>query len=198
MSQIRSFIIAVVLAVAPHFAAVAYEDIDGFVGRSAQGEYFFIASNFIKFYPLKSANAEVDSQLKRLGHMDAIHGTGSYTSKNADGSGGEVVLETIDFVGLNRLLGAWTSETYLFNFKNFAEVSLYPAVGRLRPVGAGNMKYAIAPGDGTAWRIFFSNANQVVLASLNLMAQKQQAILTFYDVNTGAEKSSILLTKVRN
>jgi hypothetical protein len=192
MSRIRVFLLTCFIVLAPVFGAFALEDIDGFIGQNTNGEYYFISNNFIKSYTIILANAEVGAQLKRLGQLDAIHGRGSFASDD------EIILETIDFVGLHRLLGAWTSETYLFNFKNFADVSLYPAMGRQRTVGAGTMKYAISPGDGSVWKIFFSNANQVVLASLDLMTKKQQAILTFYDVQTGSEKSSILLTKVRD
>ncbi len=174
---------------------MAQDSVEGFVSRDSRG-LTFITSNPSQSFQLKAATPTVTQQLRKLGNLDAIRGTGKVIA------GKTLILETIDFVGLHRILGSWTSPKYLFNFKTFAEVTLYPTYPRLTRAatqtspGEGEMKYTITPADGDTWKVFFSNPNQVILASLK-MTSSQQATMTFYDEETGSEKSSILLTKVR-
>jgi hypothetical protein len=173
--------------------AMAQESVEGFVSRDSRG-LTFITSNPSQSFQLKAATSTVNQQLRKLGNLDAIRGTGKVIG------GKTLILDTIDFVGLHRILGTWASPKYLFNFKTFAEVTLYPTYPRIVPrivPSEGEMKYTITPADGDTWKVFFSNPNQVILASLK-MTSSQQAIMTFYDEETGSEKSSILLTKVRS
>lgn len=173
-------------------AALGQESIEGFVSRDSRG-LTFITNNPTQSFQLKAGTPVVNQQLRKLGNLDAIRGTGRILG------GKTLILETIDFVGLHRILGAWASSKYLFNFKTFAEVTLYQTTPRLNSIltpGLGELKYTITPSEGDTWKVFFSSPNKVILATLK-MTSAQQATMTFYDEDSGSEKNTILLTKVR-
>ena len=190
--RVFGFYAIVFLAAVSSFGQTA-ENFEGFVSRDSRG-LTFITSEPTKTYQLKAASRIVGKQLSKLSNLDAVRGSGKLVN------GDTLMLETIDFVGLHRILGAWSSPKYLFNFKTFAEVTLIPTYPRALPVtnpfGSGELKYTITPADGDLWKVFFSNTSSVTLATLKLVSP-QQIVITFFDEETGQEKNSILLTRMR-
>lgn len=165
--------------------AFAQESVTGFFIRE-QSEYSFISAGKHKTYRLKPATQEIQGQLEKLNNHDAIRGVGKFSNDH------ELVLESIDFVGLQRLLGSWTGSNFVFNFKTFAKVSLYSS---LPGVTHGELQYAVAPAPGSQWKVFFTDSHQVSLASLNI--SEDHATLMFYDNQSGEPKQSLVLSKIR-
>ena len=138
-------------------------------------------------YPVRITKVETLDSLKKMKNMDFIQGQGEIINN-------EVLLDSIDFVGLQKLLGLWASNTNSFlDFKDFSKVVSYQAVFDMQ-LPRTSLHYSIAPSSGTDWKIFFTDSSAVLLASLVLVDQK--ATLKFYDLASGQITKTVELTRV--
>lgn len=151
-------------------------------------------------YEIQSANVDVSSGLARLrsGDFIAFEGQLSPGKKIA-------VIQSIDWVGLQRLLGYWrTSDRKLIEFASFTSLKFYsgnPTDVFYRPnrrtpryeSEVQTLSYRVAPSVGSSWSIFLSNQGQAKFGRLVLVDNSMT--ISFFDGNTGKITKTITLQK---
>lgn len=152
--------------------------------RVENGNFTFIDKDSSETYSLRAYTDVALQALSKLKNKDNISGTATLVEQT-------LLLESVEFVGLHRLLGYWqssdTTET-LVNFKDFSRVSFH------LPNSNSELSYAIAPSTGDSWRVFFAGKNSVVLGSL--MVSDSVASIEFFDPNNGETTRVLDLQKV--
>jgi hypothetical protein len=170
--------------------------LSGFVSKKENG-YVLVEEKTSKRYDLRALNSETIESLKHLKHYDYISGYGEVKDNQI------VLLESIDYVGLRRLLGLWHSADNVLNFVSFRSVKVVEQLQFIGDLGIldvfkeSTYDYAISPGSGGSWRVFFSDSDSVILASLTLSAKSDEARLELYDSSTGDITKELVLRKVR-
>ena len=151
-------------------------------------KFFLLSENSTKL-EVKPLNQTTSLNLQRLNTGDFLMGTGEILN-------GNIVLQSIDFVGLKKLLGLWSSPTSWLNFESFSSVTvLFP--NDIRPTSKSvTLQYSISPANQNTWRIFFSDEKSVALAILKL--KEGTAEIQFLNSNTGEPSKLIELEKVAN
>jgi hypothetical protein len=180
----KHFYLLLALFVLP-LSAVAQQTINGYITKE-KGAVLFHSVESPNPVPMSAGSTYASEVLNKLESFDAVRGTAEVTPQG-------VTLQSIDFVGLKRLLGRWHHPKTGMTFRNFTDVSI-SAHGKEFYV-QGNFKYAITPGNGDNWNVFLTDENQVVLSSLSIHSPKE-AVMTFFDSKTGAVKGSIPLYRV--
>lgn len=135
-------------------------------------QYYFRDASTQKPYLLQTDSHETQIALSKLKNEDLLLGTGTLLPNST------VLLESIDFVQLRRLIGIWKGPSALINFVDFNQV-------HFRQTAGSEIKYTytLAPSDGDNWKIFFSDESSVVLGSVSV--QNLKANLELYDSKTG-------------
>jgi len=134
--------------------------------------------------PLRAFNSQTTGDLLRLSTGDLLAATGEY-------SGSTFVVTSVDFVGLQELLGVWLSGNNMVNFESFTSVKAH--LSTMKKPLSFSMTYSLSPGETNSWRVFFSDKNDVLLGSLTL--KKNTAALQFIDAETGETSKVIELRK---
>jgi hypothetical protein len=145
------------------------------------GQYMIVERETSRTYKILPSNPDVRKSLLQLTTFDAIRG--QISNKTSE----TLVLETIDFVSLRRLLGDWTDETARVSFVDFARVS-FDMSGNAR-----HFYYALSPSQNNTYRIYLTDQSSVVLGSLNI--EGFRTILEFYDSATGRVAQRLELSK---
>ncbi|MCE3010806.1 MAG: hypothetical protein LW875_09355 [Proteobacteria bacterium] len=170
--------------------------LSGFVSKKENG-YVLVEEKTSKRYDLRALNSETIENLKHLKHYDYISGYGEIKDNQV------VLLESIDYVGLRRILGLWQSTENVLNFVSFRSVKIVEQLQFISDLGIldllkeGTYDYAISPGSNGSWRVFFSDSSSVILASLTLSAKSDEARLEVYNSSTGEITKELILHKVR-
>jgi hypothetical protein len=100
---------------------------------------------------------------------------------------GRLVITSIDFVGLKRLLGVWADKQHIMNFESISSLNFWNFESGLIPRfwGPYNYTYSITPDDKGKWKVFFSDDKNVILALLHCIDQNHITI-SVYDSNDGS------------
>lgn len=158
----------------------------GLVHSTPSGYYLIDNENGIQ-RKLHPGNQQVIDTLARLKSADFISGNGDFIN-------GEYVLENLDFVGLSELIGTWVSpHGSWMKFNSFSNLSVYTLTEE-RVAHRANLHYSIAPDSGHEWKVFLSDAKEVILASLLL--KNNQASLKIYNSDSGEVVKVIELRKL--
>lgn len=159
--------------------------ISGFI-LTDRDQFFFVPSDRNIKYQIKALTQGAIEGLKKLQSTDFVQGQGEFRDR-------ELLLESIDFVGLRRLLGVWTAGAQsIFDFQDYSRVVVYKSFFNVMAQKA-RLQYTVAPSYGDDWRVFFTDENSVVLATLAFTGQ--HAVLQFIDVETGDYTKTIELTR---
>ena len=169
--------------------SLANESISGFFIVAGQNNYKIILEKNTVL-TLRPGNTEVAAQLKNLKNSDIIRGVGTFINNDT------LILDSIDFVGLKRLIGTWRSAKTILDFKNFDDVTFYQLSTALAKSIRTDYKYVVSPGGNSNWQMFFLDENDVTIANL-VLPEGNRAQLTFYDPETGLTKATMYLTKVK-
>lgn len=183
----KSLYLLLTIFVFPWSLALAQQSINGYITKS-RGLVYFYSAEPSKPVVLSAGSQNVADVLSKLNSYDALRGTAESTPKG-------LILQSIDFVGLKRLIGRWEHPQAGMTFRSFTDVSIYTNAGNPM-VSYGNYKYAITPGTGNNWNIFFTDENQVVLSSIAIRGD-DRAVMTVYD-SAGAIKGTLPLYKVKH
>jgi hypothetical protein len=160
--------------------------VGGFVAID-RDQYTYIDMQTNRRYTIRPVKSDTVESLKKLKNLDYFQGQGEL-------QGNVLLLDTIDFVGLRRLLGLWTADaTSILDFQDYSKVIVYRTFLNVATPRAA-LQYSIAPASGADWRIFFTDENSVVLASLVL--QDARATLKFFDLNSGSVVKTVELTRL--
>ena len=151
-----------------------------------------------RLIPLKATNALDASAIRRLESGDFITGQGQLTRNEAR-------LETLYFVGLQRLLGLWRSrEAEVFEFRTYEDLRLYwpldpKATLGGTPVRVKTYSYNVSPSSESHWAMLLVDADSVEIARLYFKNEGEATGRIFVDLldrNTGQIKHSFQLTQI--
>ena len=184
----KSLFFALVV-MSPWFANAA-DTVSGVLIRNGDTLSIRLNSEEGRTYRLISNRNEVQRVLVRLNTDDAVVG-----SADVDAGRGLVQMQTLDFVGLRRLVGYWTSvSNSVVNFKNYSDMNVY-SVGN---AGGGRIskqfKYTLAPSNGNDWAFFLADSSKTQVGLLDL--RDQQATLRLFDPDTGDVTQVLRLQKL--
>ncbi len=157
----------------------------GFI-RMEEGNFTFVDGDSFQTYKLRAYTDSAQQALSKLKNKDGISGIATLMDDT-------LLLESVEFVGLRRLLGCWQSSDKIetvVNFKDFSRVSFH------LPESNSELTYAIAPSAGDTWRVFFSGKNSVVLGSL--IVSDSKASIEFFDPDDGEITRVLNLQKVNH
>ncbi|GEM_PF-2934154 len=80
-----------------------------------------------------------------------------------------LILSQIDFVGVQKLLGAWRGKkdkSILLHFESFDKVNFF--YNNNSQWSEKQMRYSLSPSEDGGWKIFISHASQVVLGAIHI------------------------------
>lgn len=140
---------------------------------------------------LYSSEPQMRSTIEKL--SDGDFATGVATSL----VGTRLVVDSIDFVGLKKILGMWKASKTIFSFKSFNLLSVLD-VKDADPFFKNwqDFRYSVSPSEGQSWKVFIANKNSVALGTLEI--NPSFVILTIYDSHSGQVTNRFRLEKLQN
>ncbi len=144
-----------------------------------------------EFWRIEGLSDQVTSQVKGLEEGDLLSATGELhlASKTA-------YVETVDFVGLKRILGRWESKDgYRIYFKNFRSAVVeqkQPLPWNPNEEKTVDLVYAILPLKDSNWSLFMSNRKTVRVGTLSIHESK--IAIQLVDQRTGKVTEDISLS----
>lgn len=184
-----------ILAFFTSVAAWAAQPISGFVHRFGGEVFITLDSNTGALYRLQSSRQETVATLRRLTNGDFIMATAKTDRTNVT-----VDIDTIDFVGLRKIIGYWNMprRSQVMNFRSYSDLNIYDIIvqfqdGGLRPLRK-ELKYTVIPGQGSEWVMFISDDQETQMAYLNLT--ESEAVLRLVNSRTGDVTSTLQLRKL--
>lgn len=145
--------------------------------------YRFIEVDTLKSYKLRISTDIAKQAVAKLKNFDGISGVAVLYDEET------LLLESVEFVGLRRLLGKWKSPTEVFQFVDYNRLQVKTGPKKVE------MTYALSPGFGNSWRLFFTDENSVTLGSLEI--QNENAEIQLYDSENGSILKTVPLTRVK-
>ena len=176
--------------------ALAARPVVGTLQRDDKG-LSLITDTGCQKYRISTKSEDAEFNLYKLQSGDYITATGLLDENTC-----EAVIESIDFVGLKKLLGYWHSSAGLFSIPSFSYLTFYPndktdisneAPEIFDPVSPVNFKYSVTPSEGKDWVVFLSDKNSTVFATIRF--SKTRATMKFYDSETGKITRTLYLSK---
>lgn len=148
-------------------------------------------------YRLTTRSTETQRTLNRLENGDSIVASGRLDSVNLIAD-----LESIDFVGLRRIIGTWNTMNTkgLMQFRTYSDVNIYSYA--LQSEGGGvvrnhkNLKYTVSPSAKGDWVLFLSDETSTQMGFLNL--KESDATISLLNSQTGDVANVIRLRKIGN
>lgn len=154
--------------------------------RIENAQYFLVTENNKKFVITQDSTQSALSSLLRLSQGDYIYGQGTFTSAKAS-----LRLTSVDYVGLKKLLGSWSSPTGIFYFKTFTDAAFY-TYAKNRPVTA-NIRYSTAPSQDNSWVVFLSEKETTLLSTIVFEGSEIQ--MNIYQPDTGEIEQTLRLKR---
>ncbi len=146
--------------------------------------YRFIEADTLKSYKLRAATDVAKKAIMKLNNFDGITGVATLYDDQT------LLLESVEFVGLRRLLGKWKAEKEIYQFVDYNRLQVSSATDKKT-----NMSYALSPGVGDSWRLFFTDDQSVTLGSLEIQNEKAQ--IQIFDTDTGSVLKTLPLVRVK-
>ncbi len=145
------------------------------------GDYYLHTDN--ADYELITTDPLVLERLRCLNDGDSISGNGFKVNAN------QISLNTIEYVGLKKLLAYWYNKQEVFNFADFSNLNYWHySMGSKLVRGPFKFHYALSPvgkkNGQCNWKIFIADDREVVLGNLKWIAERILQI-EIYDSNTG-------------
>lgn len=146
--------------------------------------YSFLDATSGRQYKLVAGTDSAKRSLEKLNDGDAIKGSAQLIQET-------YVVQSVDFVGLQRILGLWKTKSTVVNFVDFSQVQFHV------PGSLSSYHYAISPTNTSdQWQVYFSDSSSVVLGSLSV--DDQHAVIQLFDTETGNVTSSYELRKIQS
>ncbi|MFM6927067.1 MAG: hypothetical protein ACKOX6_01310 [Bdellovibrio sp.] len=180
-----------VLTIVSSTATLAGSPVSGTIARRGQS-LFLMSTDPCTRYELTTRNEAAMESLLKLSDGDVITATGSKLPASC-----QINVDTIDYVGLKRLLGIWYSREAIVEIRNYNEMSIYPPVmpdftSGMKPVSV-DYKYSVIPSEGKEWVMFLSDKKTTTFATLQF--SKGPVILKIYSESGDVIKTMILFRK---
>lgn len=179
--------------------ALAAESVIGLLEKEANEYYLRLVKDQPRF-KIVTTSADAQESLKKLSSGDFVTGTGEIKAETL-----EISLESIDYVGIKKLIGTWHSQDGMFEITSFDHMNFYPYVYnpkkatkqfRINISKAQEYKYSMTPTQGREWVLFLSDTKSTTFATIQI--NQGSARLKMYDSETGDITKSLRLTKWRD
>lgn len=154
----------------------------GFMTKRGNAYYFTPKSSEL-FYKITALTPDVQDSLDRLENGDFIAGNGSLDTTNK-----KLSIESVDYVGLRKLLGPWIGSEGTMVFKDFTTMRFTP---RFRDINMDSrltnyqkeFRYSITPSDNNEWGLFLSDENNTTFATVEFT--KNKVIMKIFESESG-------------
>ncbi|MGZ3743846.1 MAG: hypothetical protein ACXVB1_14400 [Pseudobdellovibrionaceae bacterium] len=165
--------------------AMGFQVFRGFLTKR-NSNYYFTSVNTDSFYQTHALNRNVEDNLKRFENGDFIIGSGVLDVVNK-----KINIESVDYVGLRRLLGSWRGTDGIMVFKDFSTMSFTPQLSDINENKIGNnitnyqkeFRYSMSPSDGNEWALFVSDDKGTSFATMEIT--KKSVIMKIYESESG-------------
>ena len=165
---------------------LAFESFSGYIINQNQQKFIKTTSGE---FSLLAEDSILKAQILKLNTNDFISAVGTKKSPNS------FVIESIDYIGLNRFLGLWMSSLGLLQVNDFSHLHIYNSQANSpRKSSASNLNYSITPGQGDSWVLFLSDDSQIYYSDLYMAENK--ALIRFYSTTTGAFINEVTMNKL--
>lgn len=188
-----------VLSLMASSISLAGKPVFGVVSRDGSGLFLEIEQNpkCAKF-EIKTKSAEATESVRKLSNGDYLTATGLLDLQLC-----KVVIESIDYVGLKKLLGYWYSADGIISVRDFNSLSFYPIDGMVIQEGALfktvepiDYRYSVTPSDGKEWVLFLSDKKSTTFATIQFL--RETAIIKLYDSDNGDITKTFYFSKWGN
>lgn len=146
-------------------------------------------------YQLVPKNNEASSHMRKLSAGDLINASGYLDSAECMAN-----IESVEYVGLKKLLGYWYSKAGIITVRDFSSLSFYPMnvqdMNDETPGRTGDpitYRYSVTPSGGKEWVVFLSNSEGTSFATLKFGGKF--VTMKIYDSESGAILQTLRLSK---
>ncbi len=190
-----------VLTLVSSAMAVAAQPVSGIIIRKGQ-DILLQSNDSCSYYRIETKNPDAQASLDKLSPGDSLTASGLF-----DKTACIAVVDSVDYVGLKRLLGLWISKEGLISVHDFNTLSFYPesktdlkrvfekpddfSVGK-----SVQYKYSVTPSDGKEWVVFLSDDESTTFATIQF--SKDLAIMKLYDSDNGNVTKTLILSRRGN
>lgn len=162
--------------------AFGVQAFSGFLTKKGT-EYYFTPKSSELFYQITSKSPYVDLSLSRLETGDFIAGNGTLDTTNK-----KIQIESVDYVGLRKLLGPWLGSEGTMVFKDFSTMRFTPRFRDIRldtklAQYQKEFRYSVSPSDGNEWALFLSDDKSTTFATMEFT--KNKVIMKIFESESG-------------
>lgn len=162
----------------------------GILEKNDQGVFITLTQTSQK-YQVTATTPETISLLKRLENGDYITGSGNF-----DEDSKTIQIDSLDYVGLKKMLGLWYSGASVMNFSSFSDLSIYPILSKNMVIALSpktDLRYSMGPYSGNQWALFMSSKDATIFATIEFA--NGDATLRVFDSETGANTRTMRLVR---
>ncbi len=181
-------LISVLFTTLGAFAAQAIS-LTGVLEKNVQGS--FITFNYgSQKYQVSSLPGEVTDSIAKMESGDTFIGNGQIDENKKT-----VLITSLDYVGLKKMLGLWYSGGSVMDFTSFTDLSVYPFNTHplILNLDKTDIRYSVAPFRGNQWAVFLSSRNSTLFGTLEF--EGTEAILRVFNSETGNASSTMRLIR---
>lgn len=158
-------------------------NIAGYLSKDATNTYIRIDQG--NPYRIINSNDDISEYLKGLNSGDLLSGAGEWSPQNP-----EITIQSIDFVGVRRLIGAWvTPNQQVYKFKDFYTLNIETPViyapsrneitqnknlHRKKKITSKAYSYSLTPHSADTWFIYITDEITTQVALLELKDKTAQ------------------------
>lgn len=178
-----------VLSLMASCIAPASEPIVGMVERDASGYHLKIDKDqTCAKYKIEAKFQDVIAGLQKLSAGDTITATGILSHETCS-----AFIDSIDYVGLKKLLGHWYSRAGILTVHDFNSMSFYPIsiktfhnAAFYKAEDPIDYRYSVTPTEGKEWVVFLSDKKSTTFATIQFIRGSQgSAVMKIYDSDNG-------------
>lgn len=169
----------------------------GTVERDSTGTYL-VTGQTCKRYVVDTKSEDAFKSVRKLSTGDSVTASGALDNETCT-----AVIESVDYVGLRKMLGHWYSAEGIMSVRDFNSLSFYPISlkdfqngSSYRTVDPINYRYSVTPTEGKEWVLFLSDSKSTTFATIQF--NKGAATMKIYDSETGRLTKVLHLSKWSN
>lgn len=192
-------ILILVLSLLASYSSFANQPIYGVIARDATKLSIVTNNTQCSNYIISTKSRDASAAVKKLSNGDSLTATGLLNPQDCT-----ALIESIEFVGLKKMLGKWYSPEGIIDVRNFNSLSYYPVsiniprygyatISSVQPI---DYRYSITPTDGKEWVLFLSDRTSTTFATIKF--ERGNVIMKLYDSETGEVTKTLFLSRWSN
>ncbi|UOF02155.1 hypothetical protein [Bdellovibrio reynosensis] len=184
-----------VLSLTVSVGAFASQPLVGNVERNTNGVVLITNSATCYRYTINAQTEDAAISIRKLSTGDAVTASGVLNDDSCTAH-----IDSIDYVGLRKMLGYWYSDEGIITVKDFNSLSYYPIKLKEFQLGISfrtadpiNYRYSVTPSVGKEWVVFLSDTKSTTFATIQF--NKGTAVMKIYDPDNGEVTKTLRLAK---